>query len=103
MVKEKKKNRMKKQKNLQLENIVRFFSTKDFGLTESQVEERKALKLTNNTKIKASKSYFSIFAKNIFTFFNFIWLIIAVALICVESYSNLLFLVVIVQIGRAHV
>jgi len=96
MVKEKKKNRMKKQKNLQLENIVRFFSTKDFGLTESQVEERKALKLTNNTKIKASKSYFSIFAKNIFTFFNFIWLIIAVALICVESYSNLLFLVVIV-------
>ncbi len=90
------KTRKKKAKNLQAEGIVRYFPTIDIGLTLSQVEERKLQKLSNNTKIKASKSYFAIFAKNIFTFFNFIWMLIAIALICVQSYRNLLFLVVIV-------
>ena len=96
MTAKKTKTRKENAKNLQTECVVRYFPTVEEGLTSQQIQERQLQKLTNNTKIKASKSYLAIFAKNIFTFFNLIWLLIAVALICVQSYNNLIFLVVIV-------
>lgn len=88
----------KKQQELlaQRENVVRYFPTQDFGLSCDQVKERELVKLTNNTKIKSTKSYLSIFCKNIFTFFNFLWALIAIALFMVGAYSDLIFIFVIV-------
>ncbi len=77
-------------------NIERYSPTASEGLTKQQVEERVASKLTNENKIKSSKSYGSIFVKNIFTFFNMLWTIIAIALCAVGSYKELLFVFVIV-------
>lgn len=85
----------KSKKTKEVQVIERFFPNINDGLSEEQVNSRKLAKLTNNTKTKSSKSYLSIFVRNIFTFFNFLWLVIAVALIFAESYSNLVFLVVI--------
>ena len=85
-----------KKKNKQELPIIRFNPSIEEGLLPHQVEERKKQKLSNNTKTKSSKSYLSIFVKNTFTFFNLIWTIIAIALISVKAYSDLLFLIVII-------
>lgn len=78
------------------DNVLRYNPDFNSGLNSEQIAERKANNLINKTKVKSSKSYWSIFAKNIFTFFNMLWLIIAVALIAVGSYSDLIFIFVIV-------
>lgn len=78
------------------DDVVRYNADYKTGLSKEQVDERIANNLLNSTKVKSSKSYWSIFAKNIFTFFNMLWLIIAVALIIVGSYSDLVFIFVIV-------
>lgn len=80
------------------ENIVieRYKPAKTKGLSKEQVEERKNKSLINNTKVKSSHSYFGIVMKNICTFFNLLWLMIAVALLCVGAYSDMLFMVIIV-------
>ncbi len=75
--------------------LVRYQTQKDFGLDAQQIAERIEHNLTNEAKVKSTRSYFSIFVRNICTYFNLIWLIIAIALICVGSYSDLLFLLVI--------
>ncbi len=77
--------------------VVRYEVNHQTGLTDEQILERKTSGLINNTKIKTSKSYVSIFVKNIFTFFNMIWLIIAVALCLVGAITDLMFLVVVVS------
>lgn len=95
-------DRLNKKKKIEEEtpavpdNVVRYEPNIKVGLTKSQVDERIANNLINKTKVKSTKSYWSIFAKNIFTFFNMLWLIIAVALIAVGSYSDLIFIFVIV-------
>ena len=76
--------------------VERYNPSCEEGLSDAQINERKEHLLTNDSKIKPSKSYVSIFVKNIFTYFNLIWAIIAIALLCVKAYSNLLFLIVIV-------
>ncbi|MBP3431484.1 MAG: HAD-IC family P-type ATPase [Clostridia bacterium] len=85
----------KKKQNLQEFPIVRYQTDKDHGLSEEQVSERIEHKLVNDTKIKTSNSYFSIFVKNICTIFNLIWFVIAVALMCVNAWGDLLFLFVV--------
>ncbi len=75
--------------------IVRYDTNKDLGLSAQQIAERTEHNLINDSKVKSTRSYFSIIIKNTCTFFNLIWLIIAVALICVGAYSDLLFLLVI--------
>ena len=77
-------------------NVERFKPDYETGLTNEQVEMRKTAGLINSSNVKSSKSYTSIFLKNIFTFFNMLWLIIAVALICVGAYKDLIFILVIV-------
>lgn len=77
-------------------SIERYNPDYNFGLSQSEVQEREEAGLFNNTKVKTSKTYRSIFFKNIFTFFNMIWLIIAVALICVGSYKDLVFILIII-------
>ena len=49
----------------------------------------------NVADTKAGKSYAKIICDNVFTFFNLIWILVAVLLILVESYSNLTFLAVV--------
>lgn len=93
------KNKRKKEEETKSavdENIERYNPNHTMGLSNEQVEARTAAGLNNSTKVKSSKSYTSIFVKNIFTFFNMLWLIIAVALICVGAYKDLIFIFVIV-------
>lgn len=70
------------------------------GLSESQINERKAKGWVNEIKIGTSKSYFSIFAGNIFTFFNFLCFLVFIWLISVidepGDAKNLTFMVIIV-------
>ncbi len=78
------------------EGVERFNVDIETGLNDEQVASRTAAGLLNKTKVEGSKTYTSIFVKNIFTFFNMLWLIIAIALICVGSYIDLSFIFVIV-------
>ncbi len=65
------------------------------GLTPAQVEERMGQDLYNDTDVKYSKSYRSIFIDNICTFFNLLCLIAVVALIYARSpIQNFFFVVV---------
>ena len=66
------------------------------GLSENELEERKKRKLVNVAKNKSSKSVLRILFENIFTYFNLIWAIIFVALMCVEAYSDLIFMIPVV-------
>lgn len=90
------KHKEKQEAPIVTENVERYNPDIKIGLTKEQIENRTANNLTNNTKVKSTKSYASIFIKNIFTFFNMLWLIIAVALLLVGSYSDLIFILVIV-------
>lgn len=75
--------------------IVRYNPTVKVGLNSVQVAEREKNKLTNHFKQKSSKSVLKILVENIFTFFNLIWAVIFVALLLIESYDNLFFIVVV--------
>lgn len=85
----------KKKPVLQDIPIVRYQTDKELGLSEEQINERIEHKLVNDTKIKTSNSYLTIIRKNIFTIFNLIWIVIAVALMCVGAWSELVFLFVV--------
>lgn len=94
-----KKLKISKKKNSQIVQdipIVRYQTDKEHGLSEEQVNERIEHRLVNDTKIKTSNSYLQIFAKNIFTVFNLIWFVIAVALICVNAWSDMLFMLIVI-------
>ena len=65
------------------------------GLLSEQVKEREENNLYNTVKQNTGKSVLRIIFENSVTFFNFIWLVIFVALLVVRSYSNLLFIIVI--------
>ena len=87
----------KKKNNVEKEiPIVRYQTDREHGLSEEQINERIEHKLINDTKIKTSNSVLSIICKNVFTFFNCIWLIIAIALMCVGAWGDLLFLFVVI-------
>lgn len=71
----------KKSVGANTENTVRFEPELDFGLSQSQVNERIAQRLINVSGKKYSKTYKSIFVSNIFTFFNFLCIFAMFALI----------------------
>ncbi len=91
-----KKRRIEEETPAVPENTIRYYPDFNQGLSSEEIAERREHNLINKAKVKSSKSYWSIFAKNIFTFFNMLWLIIAVALIAVGSYSDLIFIFVII-------
>jgi len=95
VVKKLKPNKKKKQV-VQEVPIVRYQTDIEHGLSEEQINERKEHKLVNDTKIRTSNSYFTIIRKNILTVFNMIWIVIAVALMCVGAWGDLLFLFVVI-------
>lgn len=62
------------------------------GLIDEQVECAKNLNLINYDYDNKNHSVFVIIKKNLFTFFNFISLAIAIVLFAIGSYKNMLFL-----------
>ncbi|MBE7075740.1 MAG: HAD family hydrolase [Clostridiales bacterium] len=94
-LKKAKNGKLKKQNTTQSFPIVRYQTDKEHGLSEEQIAERIEHRLVNDTKIKTSSSYLSIICKNIFTIFNCIWLVIAIALMCVNAWGDMLFLFVV--------
>ena len=66
------------------------------GLSSAEVLERKAAGLINKAVEAPSKSIGEIIASNIFTYFNFVFLFLAILLITVRSFRDLSFLPLIV-------
>lgn len=60
------------------------------GLTHEEVEEKIKQGKSNKVKIKTNESILKILRKNIFTYFNFIFLILTILLITSHSYRNLI-------------
>ncbi len=86
---------MAKTKKQEIQSIERFVPAVDTGLNDEQVLKRTEQGLINEVFKKYSKSYFSIFFGNFCTFFNFLGLAVAVALICVGAPVMNFFFVVI--------
>lgn len=71
-------------------------NTKEFtGLTHQQVQENITQGLTNDFTVNTSISTWQIIKRNIFTLFNALNFAIAVALVSVQAWSNLVFFAVI--------
>ena len=65
------------------------------GLTSEQVDVRVKAKQTNKVKKVVGKSYLQIFVTNICTFFNLLGFIIFLLMALCGSWSNMMFVVVI--------
>ena len=66
------------------------------GITHKEGEEKIKQGKSNKVKIKTNESILKILRKNIFTYFNFIFLILTILLITSHSYRNLTFLGIII-------
>lgn len=77
-------------------NIERYNPKSNFGLTNKEVKSRFQDGLINVDKSIATKSDSDIIKDNLFTLFNFINLIIAIAILFVGSYINLMFMGVVI-------
>ena len=77
-------------------NIIRLSPAPRTGLTMAQVAERQAKGWANLPVESPSKSTKEIITSNLFTYFNLIFLVIAVLLILVGSFRDLTFLPVII-------
>lgn len=77
--------------------LVRYFdiSYKE-GLDDEKVQDRNERGLVNVVSSTHGKSIGKIFADNIFTFFNMLYLVVTVLLIYARSWKNLSFLIVII-------
>ena len=89
-----KKKKINKSKDLV--KITRFNPDPKVGLETEQINQRIKENLLNVSNVKTDKSIAKILFKNIFTFFNIICLTVALALISVGAYSDLLFMVIVV-------
>lgn len=76
------------------DDLVRFHPDVKEGLSSKQVFERQEQGYQNVTKSAASRSVLSIIVKNVFTFFNMLLLLLAVALFVFGRYSSTYFLLV---------
>lgn len=66
------------------------------GLNSKQVEERKAKNLINKDTTLPTKSIKQIISENFLTLFNFLNLLLAIAIFAVGSYKNMLFLGIVI-------
>ena len=89
------KKKLKKCKNSS--KISRFNPDPNIGLTASQVENRTSENLVNVSNVKTSKSIGNILFRNIFTFFNMTCLTVAMGLILVGAYSDLIFMLIVIM------
>ena len=70
--------------------------TPETGLTHEQAEERARAGLSNTAPISSGRTWPRVLAKHLFTLFNLLNVVLAVALALVGAYRNMLFLGVIV-------
>ena len=68
----------------------------DLGLNQAQVEERMKNGYANINTVSATKTVREIFKSNIFTYFNLIFVVLAIILILVGAYTNLFFMVIVI-------
>ena len=73
-----------------------YYEGKKIGLNSKQVNEKIRLGKVNYIKSNSSQSVFKILFKNIFTYFNLIFGVLATLLIIVGSFKNLTFLPVVI-------
>lgn len=88
---------MKKKQEIteSLENIERFKAATDVGLTTEQVELRMSQGLYNKPVESPSKTTTEIIAENTFTYFNFLFVVLAGFLIAVGCWRDLSFIPII--------
>ena len=77
------------------EQVERFETEPVVGLQQAQVVQRREEGLTNKSVSSATKTTSDIIKENVFTYFNGIFLILAILLIAVGSFRDLTFLIVI--------
>ncbi|MBP3762246.1 MAG: HAD-IC family P-type ATPase, partial [Ruminococcus sp.] len=77
-------------------NVERFNPDPDYGLTTAQAEERIAQGLGNTPPDPPSKTVTEIVKDNVFTYFNFIFAVLAVLIIITGSYRDLTFMPIII-------
>lgn len=75
--------------------VERFMTDPVVGLQQTQVMQRQEEGLTNRSVSPATKTTSDIIKENVFTYFNAIFLILAILLITVGSFRDLTFLIVI--------
>lgn len=76
--------------------IVRYNPDCNSGLSIDQINQRKKDNLVNNDTTVPTKTIPRIFFENIVTLFNILNILLAIAILCVGSYKNLLFMGVII-------
>lgn len=86
----------KDEKIIEKPTPVRINPTADMGLTPSQVAQRTADGFNNKPVASPSKSVKDIISENVFTYFNFIFFILAVLLAITGSYRDMTFMPIIV-------
>lgn len=86
----------KKKAAVPLHEAKRFRPSADVGLSEAQVDSRIEDGLVNGLSKKTGKSYLQIILTNLFTFFNFIYIIVFVALAYFGLWNQILFMAVLV-------
>ncbi len=92
-----KDNKKKRRKTTaSLHTADRYSPKPDRGLTYQQVDLRTESGLTNYVEKNTGKSYLQIFLSNLFTFFNFIYIIVFIALAYFGLWNQILFMAVLV-------
>ena len=73
-------------------NVQRYHPKIELGLNKNEVKNRIKQGLVNIDKSISTKSTKDIIKENTFTLFNFVNLVLAIAVLCVGSYKNLMFM-----------
>ena len=76
---------------------IRYNPNPKYGLSSSEVKKRIEQNLVNHDTSVKTKTITQIIEENVFTLFNLLNLLLALAIIFVESYKNLLFLGVVIS------
>ena len=78
------------------DKIVRIIPNIETGLSIKEVEDRKANKLVNKTKVVVGKTYLEILLTDVFSFFNILLFVIGGLMIAAQYWPGLTFLVVLI-------
>ena len=76
--------------------VVRLNPDADIGLTNQQAAQRRAEGLSNTAPETLSKSIGAILRDNLVTFFNFVFVALALCLVAVGAYTDILFLGIVI-------
>lgn len=86
----------RKKKNIVWSDVKRFSADCKYGLSNEQVAQRREQALTNESSRKTGKTILQIYLSNIFTFFNVLYIFIAVILCLCKQWTQLSFLAIVI-------